>query len=129
MPAERGALVLLGGARRLLILIASVGGATLALSLVLALLAGTSVRRSVAVGFYIIGSVLLLAGFFVGNRGLLRAEGDPERPSMFGLGRRRVRSATGDEQRESVRISAIVIGLGIALLILGSLADNENSLT
>jgi hypothetical protein len=129
MPAERGARVLLGGVRRLLILTASVGGATLAISLMLALLAGTSVRRSVAVGFYLVGSVLLLSGFFVGNRGVLRAEGDSDRPSLFGFSRKRVRSATGEERRESVRFSAIVIGLGIALLILGALADNENSLT
>lgn len=122
--------MLLGGARRLLALTAFVGGATLAISLSLALLAGTSVRRSVSVGFYLVGSVILLAGFFVGNRGVLRAEGDSERPSLFGFGsRRRVRSATGEEQRESVRVSAIVIGLGIALLILGAIADNENSLT
>lgn len=129
MPADRGALVLLGGIRRLLTMTALVGGATLAISLMLALLAGTSVRRSVAVGFYLVGSILLLAGFFVGNRGVLRAEGDSERPSLFGLGRKRIRSATGEEQRESLRVSAIVIGLGIALLILGTLADNENSLT
>lgn len=129
MPADRGALVLLGGIRRLLTMTALVGGATLAISLMLALLAGTSVRRSVAVGFYLVGSMLLLAGFFVGNRGVLRAEGDSERPSLFGLGRKRIRSATGEEQRESLRVSAIVIGLGIALLILGTLADNENSLT
>lgn len=129
MPADRGALVLLGGIRRLLTMTAVVGGATLAISLMLALLAGTSVRRSVAVGFYLVGSILLLAGFFVGNRGVLRAEGDSERPSLFGLGRKRIRSATGEEQRESLRVSAIVIGLGIALLILGTLADNENSLT
>jgi hypothetical protein len=129
MPADRGALVLLGGIRRLLFLIGLVAGGTLAISLLLALLAGTSVRRSAAVGFYLVGSMILLAGFFVGNRGVLRSEGDSERPSMFGFGRKRVRSATGDEQRESLRVSAIVIGLGIALLILGTLADNENSLT
>jgi hypothetical protein len=120
--------VLLGGVRRLIILTASIGGATLAFSLVLAFLAGASFRRSIAMGFYLVGSVLLLTGFFVGNRGVLRADGDPERPSMFGFGRKRVRSATGDEQRESVRVSALVIGLGIALLILGTLADNEKSL-
>jgi len=128
VPAERGAGVLLGGVRRLLLLIAAVGGATLAFSLILALLAGTELRRSIAVGFYLVGSVLLLTGFFVGNRGVLRSEGDTERPSMFGFGRKGVRSATGDEQRESVRVSALVIGLGIALLFLGTLADNEKSL-
>ena len=67
-------------------------------------------------------------GLFFGNRGVLRSEGDTERPSMFGFGRKGVRSATGDEQRESVRVSALVIGLGIALLFLGTLADNEKSL-
>jgi len=122
--------VLLGGVRRLLLLTASIGGATLALSLLLALLAGASLRRSIAVGFYLVGSVLLLTGFFVGNRGVLRAEGDLDRPSLFfGFGRKRIRSATGEEQRESVHVSALVIGLGIALLILGTLADNERSLT
>jgi hypothetical protein len=125
---ERDAGVLLGGVRRLAIMTASIGGATLAVSLLLALLAGASLRRSIAVGFYVVGSVLLLTGFFVGNRGVLRAEGDLERPSLFGFGRTRIRSATGEEQRESVRVSALVIGLGIALLILGALADNEKSL-
>jgi hypothetical protein len=128
VPADR-AQVLLGGVRRLIILTASVGGATLAASLLLALLAGASLRRSIAVGFYIVGSLLLLTGFFVGNRGVLRAEGDLDRPSMFGFGRKRVRSASGEEQRESIRVSALVIGLGIALLILGTVADNQNSLT
>jgi hypothetical protein len=127
MRADRG--VLLGGIRRLLGLIALVGGITLVVSLMFGALAGSSARRAIAVGFYVVGSIILLAGFFVGNRGVLRSEGDPERPNMFGFGRKRVRSATGEEQRESVRISAIVIGLGIALLILGALADNENSLT
>ena len=27
-------------------------------------------------GFYLVGSVLLLTGFFVGNRGVLEREGD-----------------------------------------------------
>jgi hypothetical protein len=120
--------VVVGGIRRILVAIALVAGFTLVSSLLLSLVAGTSVRRSVAVGFYMVGSILLLAGFFVGNRGVLRAETDSDRPGLLGLGRKGVRSATGEEQRESLRVSALVIGLGIALLLIGTIADNAHSL-
>jgi hypothetical protein len=121
--------VLAGAARRILGLVAVVGGVTVLLSVAFGLLAGDSVRRSIALGFYFVGSVVLLSGFFVGNRGVLRADTDDEKGGLLlGFGRRRVRSATGEEQRENVRVSALVIGLGIALLILGTLADTENRL-
>jgi hypothetical protein len=121
--------VLRGAARRVLGLFAVVGGVTVLVSVALGLLAGGSVRRSIALGFYLMGSVVLLSGFFVGNRGVLRADTDEEKGGLLlGFGRRRVRSATGEEQRENVRVSALVIGLGIALLILGTLADTENRL-
>ena len=117
-----------GGIRRILVAVALVAGVTLFASVLLALVAGSPVRRTVAVGFYLVGSILLLAGFFVGNRGVLRAETDEERPGLLGLSRKGVRSATGDEQRESIRVSALVIGLGIALLLIGTIADNAHSL-
>jgi hypothetical protein len=121
--------MLAGAARRLLGLFAVVGGATLFVSLLLGLLTDSSVRRSIAVGFYVVGSILLIAGFFVGNRGVLRAETDSDKGGMLlGFRRRGIRSATGDEQRESLRVSALIIGLGIALLLLGTLADTENKL-
>ena len=121
--------MLRGAARRILGLLAVVGGVTVLFSVALGLLAGSSVRRSIALGFYLVGSVVLLSGFFVGNRGVLRADTDDEKGGLLlGFGRRRVRSATGEEQRENVRVSALVIGLGIALLILGTLADTENRL-
>jgi hypothetical protein len=119
----------LAAARRLMGLFAVVGGVTLVLSLLLGAMAGTSLRRSLALGFYVVGSILLIAGFFVGNRGVLRAETDSDQPGgLLGFGRKGVRSATGEEQRESIRVSGLVIGLGIALLILGALADTENNL-
>jgi hypothetical protein len=121
--------VLAGAARRILGLFAVVGGVTVFVSVALALLTDTSVRRAIAVGFYAVGSIILLSGFFVGNRGVLRADTDDEKGSLLlGFGRRRVRSATGEEQRENVRVSALVIGLGIVLLVLGTLADTENRL-
>jgi hypothetical protein len=121
--------VLAGAARRILGLFAVVGGVTVFVSIALALLTDTSVRRAIAVGFYAVGSIVLLSGFFVGNRGVLRADTDDEKGGLLlGFGRRRVRSATGEEQRENVRVSALVIGLGIVLLVLGTLADTENRL-
>jgi hypothetical protein len=119
--------MLLGAARRLLGLFAVIGGVTLIGSLGIGAMAGLSVRRSLALGFYLVGSVCLLAGFFVGNRGVLRAETD-SRPGLFGFSRRGIRPATRQEQREGVRVSALVIGLGIALLLLGTFADTENNL-
>jgi hypothetical protein len=121
--------VLAGAARRIFGFFAVVGGVTVLISIAFGLLADTSVRRSIAVGFYAVGSIVLLSGFFVGNRGVLRADTDDEKGGLLlGFGRRRVRSATGEEQRENVRVSALVIGLGIVLLILGTLADTENRL-
>jgi hypothetical protein len=121
--------VLAGAARRIFGLFAVVGGVTVLVSIALALLTGTSVRRAIAVGFYAVGSIVLISGFFVGNRGVLRAETDSDKGGLLlGFGRRGVRSATGEEQRENVKVSALVIGLGIALLILGTLADTENRL-
>jgi hypothetical protein len=121
--------VLAGAARRILGLFAVVGGVTVFVSIALALLTDTSVRRAIAVGFYAVGSIVLLSGFFVGNRGVLRADTDDEKGGLLlGFGRRRVRSATGEEQRENLRVSALVIGLGIMLLVLGTLADTENRL-
>ena len=116
-------------ARRLLTLFAVAGGVTLLVSLGLGALVGVSPRRSLSVGFYIAGSFLLLSGFFLGNRGVLRAETESERGGVFSaLGLRRVRSASGEEQRDTVRTSVLVIALGISLLILGVLADTENEL-
>lgn len=123
--------MVLGAARRFLALLAAVGGVTLLGSLAIGLVAGASLRRSLALGFYLMGSFVLLTGFFLGNRGVLRAEGGAgagaDRPFGF-LGPRRVRSATADERRESISIAAVVISLGVALLMLAIVADDENDL-
>lgn len=118
-----------GALRRLLTLFAAVSGATLLVSIAIGGLAGEPIRRSIALGFYIVGSILLLAGFFVGNRGVLRAETDKHASGnfLFGFGRKSVRPATDSEQRETVGESVLVIGLGISLLCLAILADSEKT--
>ena len=111
--------------RRLLVLLVLACGITLACSLAFGLLAGQSVSRSLSVGFYLVGSFLTIAGFFVGNRGPVRLKRDVGVPL---LGSRFVRWATPEEREESINTSAIYVVLGFALIFLGVLADTRYSL-
>ena len=108
-------------ARRFLILLASIAGGTAVLSLVLGLAVGSSVDRSVSVGLYVVGSFLLIAGFFVGNRGPARLRDDAVAP----LGPRRVRWATREERIVALNDSAIFVSIGFALIVLGLLVDSR----
>src|SRR3954452_1540689 len=109
-------------ARRFAILLGGLAGGTAALALLLGLAFGSSLSRSLSLGWYIVGSVLLISGFFVGNRGPSRPEG--EGWSAFSL-RRWVRWATPDEQRETLSLSAVLVVLGFVLIALGVLADTR----
>ena len=111
--------------RRLAGLLVLAGGITLVGSLAFGLLLGESVSRSVSVGFYLVGSFLTIAGFFVGNRGPVRLKRDVGVPL---LGSRIVRWATPEEREESINTSAIYVVLGFALIFLGVLADTRYSL-
>jgi len=109
-------------ARRFAILLGALAGGTAAIALVLGLAFGSSLSRSLSVGWYVVGSVLLISGFFVGNRGPARPQG--EGWSVFSL-RRWVRWATPEEQRESISLSAVLVVLGFLLIALGVLADTR----
>ena len=111
--------------RRLAGLLVLAGGTTLVISLALGLLLGESLSRAVSVGFYLVGSFLTIAGFFVGNRGPVRLKKDVGVPL---LGSRFVRWATPEEREESINTSAIYVVLGFALIFLGVLADTRYSL-
>ena len=112
-------------ARRLGLLLGALAGGTAVCALLLGLAFGSSVSRSLSLGWYIVGSLLLISGFFVGNRGPSRPEG--EGWSVFSV-TRLVRWATPDEQRESLSLSAILVVLGIVLIALGVLADTRYKL-
>jgi hypothetical protein len=123
--------MLAAAARRFLTLLGVAAGVTVAGSMLLAVTGGVSVRRSLALGFYVVGSFLLLAGFFVGNRGRARVETTPSRRGGGlgpAVGARRVRAATREEQSETVGTSAIFISLGVVLLLSGVLVDNQHDL-
>jgi hypothetical protein len=101
---------------------------TVVLSILLGLLLDASLSRAISLGFYVMGSFLLVSGFFVGNRGpvRLKANADPGGPFLFGS--RFVRWATPSEREETINLSAIFIALGFVLILVGVAADNRYNL-
>ena len=81
-----------------------------------------ALTRALALGFYIVGSLLLIGGFFVGNRGPVRASREGGVP-LFGS--RFVRWATREELDESINASAVYVTLGVALILLGIAAESS----
>jgi hypothetical protein len=112
-------------ARRLVVIFLVLAAGTGALALLIGLAAGSGIGRALSVGWYSVGSVLLISGFFIGNRGPARPQG--EGWSAFSL-QRWVRWASPDEQRESISFSALLVVLGFVLIILGAIADTRYSI-
>jgi hypothetical protein len=118
-------------ARRFLLLLGGVSAGTALASLLLGLALGSAVDRAVSVGFYLVGSFLLVTGFFVGNRGPARLRGGEDEggamAGMFGVGMggRRLRWATPEEREEAMSNSAVFVTLGFALIVIGILADSR----
>jgi hypothetical protein len=124
---SRGAMLRAAG-RRFGLLLVGIAGGTAVVSLLLGLVFGAGVSRSVSLGYYIVGSFLLIAGFFVGNRGPVRVKGDSGF-GMFGIFlNRRLRWATGPEQVESLSLSVVFVALGLVLIFLGVLTDTRYKL-
>jgi hypothetical protein len=114
--------VLVAGFRRL----AAIGGVTLALTVVLSLLfglaAGSSAARSISVGLYVLGALLLVGCFVFGVRGPLRgvsATGE----TTSAIGARRLRTATPAERTASTRVALLLFALGIAVVVIASIVD------
>lgn len=122
---------MLAALRRLALLIVGCCVVTVVGSVLLGLLVGTSLDRSVSLGFYAVGCFLMVAGFFVGNRGPSRVKseegGGAAMPFPF-MGGRRLRWATADEQSETINNSAVFIVLGLILVLIGVLVDSRHSL-
>jgi MFS family permease len=116
--------VLRAALRRFLVLLGVAALVTAAGSLLLGLAVGAKVDRAVSVGFYLVGCFLLVAGFFVGNRGPVRPRG----AATPLLGARFVRWATPSEREESLNESAIYVTIGLLLIILGVVVDSRSRL-
>jgi hypothetical protein len=106
-------------------------GVTALGALVIGLLIGASLERSLVLGFYLVGCFLMVAGFFAGNRGPTRVKSEsPAASAMpFGVfsGARSLRWATLGEQQEAINNSAVFVGLGIVLVAIGVLLDGRHS--
>jgi hypothetical protein len=107
--------------RRFLRLLGAAAGTTFACSVLLGLALGASFSRAVSIGFYLVGSFLLVAGFFVGNRGPVRPKG--QGPAF--LGPRFMRWATPHEREEALNESAVYVAIGLVLIVLGVAADTR----
>jgi len=113
--------LLLAAARRFFTLLAGIAGATIVASLVLGLALGTSADRAISVGLDCVGAFLLVAGFFIGNRGPARLKEEGAAP----LQGRRVRWATREERVVALNDSAIFVSVGFALILLGLAIDSR----
>jgi hypothetical protein len=114
------------GAARFVVLLAAVALVTAAASLLLGALLRASALRSISLGFYGVGALLVAVGFFHSTRGLTRAA-DQDRP--FVLGRSEVRWARPEEHQDALASSTLFVVLGAALLILGTILDHRYPLT
>lgn len=111
--------------RRLGSIFATLVLGTAVVALAIGLLVGAGLSRSLSVGWYVTGCALLISGFFVGNRGPSRPQG--EGWSTFSV-QRWVRWASPDEQQESISLSAFLIVMGFLVIVLGAIADSRHAL-
>ena len=117
--------------RRIAVILLSTAALTAVGGFLVGLLIGASAERSISVGFYLVGCFFLVSGFFVGNRGPARVKSESPGPSMLpvpGFGSRRMRWASLEEQHETISHSALFIGLGAILVVIGTLVDTHRSL-
>jgi hypothetical protein len=111
--------------RRFAVALGALAAGTALVSYLLGLAAGSTVRRSISLGFYVVGSFLLVAGFFIGNRGPARLKGE-EHGGFFGP--RRVRWASPEERANTMNESALLITIGFVLLVIGLFVDDRASM-
>jgi hypothetical protein len=113
--------VWVAAARRLLTILGVLTAAIFLGAVSIGLILGTSLNRAIAVGFEAFGCLLLVLGFFFGNRGPVRTKG--EATPLFGP--RFLRWATAEEHQSTIAESAIFIALGLLLIVIGLAIDSR----
>jgi hypothetical protein len=114
--------LLAAAARRFAVVLVAISAGTALISYLLGLATGSTANRSISLGFYVVGSFLLVAGFFVGNRGPARFMGE-EHAGFFGP--RRLRWASLEERTTTLNESALLVSIGFVLLVVGLLVDDR----
>jgi hypothetical protein len=113
--------MLLAAARRFLVLLGIISALAVVGGGLLGLVTGTSLNRSISLGFYCAGAFLVAGGFVLGVRGPYRAELDE---GTIRVGRR-LRRVSPEERRESVNITVLLVVLGIVALAIGAAIDDR----
>ena len=123
------------GLRRLAIIFGVIFALTSIVSLIIGVLVHASLERSIAIGFYIAGSGVLVGCFIFGLKGPVRADygtsehpeqplgGQPSVPTRSILLPRSIRRATPEERAESKRNSVALFVLGIVLIVIAAAFD------
>jgi uncharacterized membrane protein len=120
-PPSNNTAMLVAAARRFGVLLGATAAAITVCSIAVGALVGASLNRSIATGFEGFGALLLVFGFFVGNRGPVRVKGDA---APF-FGPRFLRWATPEEFQSTIADSAIFIVLGLVLILFGLAIDSR----
>jgi hypothetical protein len=114
--------MLLAAARRIALICVPVLGGTILLSVLLGLAVGAGLERSISVGLYVLGTVLLGGCFVFGVRGPLRGISQTGETVSI-VGARRMRRATTDERTEATHVALLLFVAGILVIVLGSMID------
>lgn len=92
----------------------------------LGLVTSVGFDRAVSLGFYALGTFLVVLGFLGGSRGPLRSDNDYAGSAL--RTERRLRRATIDELHDAMNGAAVAIAIGIVLVVLGVIVDSRYSL-
>jgi hypothetical protein len=118
----------IAGLRRFGALVATAAAAAALLGLVIAAAGRESIRRGLAIGFYLGGAGLCGLGILLGSRPPVR--GKDGSGGFVGFGRwvgGGVRWATRQERDEAINLPALLLSVGIVLILLGVAVDKRTS--
>jgi hypothetical protein len=106
------------------VLLGAASAAVLLVTVPIGLFTRVRLDRAVSLGFYGLGSFLVLIGFLGGSRGPFRVDQDFGSESVLRPDRR-LRRATLDELQEAINSAAVVVAIGLVLLAFGVIIDSR----